>query len=160
MHNTMESQLTIVSERFGEVAFSDGDVIQFPWGLPGFADLRRFLALSLAEQPSFVWLQSIDDPKVALPAADPWHVFSDYDPRLPAYATETLEIGGAEDFTMLCVVVVSKGAQEMTMNLMAPIVINLKNRRARQIMLDNSNYSVRTPMPRKHASSQEAPQPA
>ena len=46
-------------------------------------------------------------------------------------------------------VVVTKDAGEMTMNLMAPIVVNLKTRRARQVMLENSGYSVRTAIPRK-----------
>ena len=152
--STMEPlHTTIATTRFGEVTFSAGDTIEFPWGLPGFTDLHRFLALSLEEQPGFVWLQSIEDPKVALPAADPWGIFADYEPRVPSYATETLEIQGPEDFTVLCIVVVTKDAAEMTMNLMAPVIVNLKTRRARQVMLDNSNYSVREPIPRKQGAT-------
>jgi flagellar assembly factor FliW len=159
METAMESpKTTIVTPRFGEVEFAETDVIEFPWGLPGFNDLRRFLALSLAEQPNFIWLQSVDEPQTALPAADPWQIFADYEPKLPAYATETLELHNAEDFTILCIVVVTKGAEEMSMNLMAPIVVNLKTRRARQVMLENSGYGVRTPIPRKAAEG--ATQPA
>jgi flagellar assembly factor FliW len=157
----MESAaMTIATSRFGEVTFSEADVFEFPWGLPGFADQRRFLALSLAEQPNFVWLQSLDDPAIALPASDPWQIFDDYEPRLPAYATEALDIRGPEDFTILCIVVVTKDAEEMTMNLMAPIILNLKTRRGRQVMLENSGYSVRTPIPRRHAEVQGTAQPA
>lgn len=154
----MELARTIVTPRFGEIGYAETDVIEFPWGLPGFNDLHRFLALSLPDQPNFIWLQSVEDPKTALPAADPWQIFSDYDPRLPAYATETLELHSAEDFTILCVVVVTKDAEEMTMNLMAPIVVNLKTRRARQVMLESSSYSVRAAIPRK--SIEGAAQPA
>jgi flagellar assembly factor FliW len=155
----MESQhSTFVTTRFGEVSFTDTDVIEFPWGIPGFASLRRFLALSLAEQPNFVWLQSLEDGAVALPTADPWQVFPTYEPRLPGYATVALELEQPDDFTILCVVVVTKDAQEMTMNLMAPIVVNLKSRRARQVMLESSGYSVREPIPRKETA--ETPQPA
>ncbi len=152
--------MTVATSRFGEVSFAESDVFEFPWGLPGFSEQKRFLALSLAEQPSFVWLQSLDDPKLALPAADPWQIFPDYEPRMPSYATEALAINDAEDFTVLCVVVVTSEAEEMTMNLMAPIVLNLKTRRARQVMLENSTYSVRTPIPRKHAEVQGTAQPA
>jgi flagellar assembly factor FliW len=159
METAMESpKTTIVTPRFGEVEFAEADVIEFPWGLPGFSDLRRFLALSLPEQPNFIWLQSVEEPQTALPAADPWQIFADYEPKLPAYATEALELRSPEDFTILCVVVVSKGAEEMSMNLMAPIVVNLKTRRARQVMLENSGYAVRTPIPRKAAEG--AAQPA
>lgn len=162
METTMESPhtMTIATSRFGEITFAQTDVFEFPWGLPGFADQRRFLALSLAEQPSFVWLQSVDDPKIALPAADPWQIFPDYEPRMPAYATEALELQSAEDFTILCIVVVTKDAEEMTMNLMAPVILNLKTRRARQVMLENSPYSVHTPIPRKQAQVQGTAQPA
>jgi flagellar assembly factor FliW len=159
MQTTMESpaEKTIVTSRFGEVTFADSDVFEFPWGLPGFADQRRFLALSLAEQPNFVWLQSLDDPKLALPAADPWLVFPDYEPRMPAYATEALGLQSAEDFTILCIVVVTKEAEEMTMNLMAPIVMNLKTRRARQVMLESSPYAVKTPIPRRQVEGTAQP---
>jgi flagellar assembly factor FliW len=162
MGSTTESPQTrtVQTSRFGEVTFSETDVFEFPWGLPGFADHRRFLALSLAEQPSFVWLQSLDDPSIAIPAADPWQIFPDYEPHMPGYATEALELRSPEDFTMLCVVVVTKDAEEMTMNLMAPIVMNLKIRRARQVMLENSPYSVRTPIPRREGQVQGTPQPA
>jgi flagellar assembly factor FliW len=137
--------------RFGGIEYAESDVMVFPWSLPGFADHTRWLILSLETQPNYVWLQSLDDPKVAIPAADPWRVFEDYDPKLPSYAFSGLEIVDPEDFTVLCVVVVKPGAEEMTMNLMAPIVVNLRTRRARQIVLDGSNYSVKEPIPRKAA---------
>lgn len=151
---------TISTARFGEVSYSEHDVIEFPWGLPGFSHLRRFLALSLAEQPNFVWIQSVEDPGTALPAADPWQIFTDYEPRMPAYAVEALQLHDPEDFTVLCVVVVTKEARDMTMNLMAPIVVNLKTRQARQIMLENSGYSVRAEIPRRALEAQGAAQPA
>jgi flagellar assembly factor FliW len=156
---TMESQQsTFETTRFGQVTFAEADVIEFPWGMPGFANLRRFLALSLAEQPNFVWLQSLEDAAVALPTADPWQIFPNYDPRLPGYATAALELENPDDFTLLCVVVVTNRAQEMTMNLLAPVVVNLKTRRARQVMLENSGYSVREAIPRKETA--ETAQPA
>lgn len=156
----MESPTTIVTPRFGEVAFAAEDVIEFPWGLPGFAEMHRFLALSLEEQPNFVWLQSIDKPEIALPAADPWQIFPDYEPKLPPYAVESLGVQNPEDFTILCIVVVTKEAEEMTMNLMAPVIVNLRTRRARQVMLEGSGYSIRAAIPRKTAQAQGAAQPA
>ncbi|MDQ2865186.1 MAG: flagellar assembly protein FliW [Candidatus Eremiobacteraeota bacterium] len=135
--------------RFGECSFSEADVISFPWGLPGFPNLRRWLALTVESQNSFVWLQSVDDVKIALPTADPYSVFGDYNPKLPAYAATALDIAEASDFTVLCVMVVTEDADEMTMNLFAPIVVNLRSRTARQVVLENSGFSVRQPVPRK-----------
>ncbi|MGB8796529.1 MAG: flagellar assembly protein FliW [Candidatus Aquilonibacter sp.] len=151
-----EEQLTLDLPRFGPCTFAASEVLEFPWGLPGFPDLHRWLPLNLDSHPTFVWLQSLDDPTVALPAVDPWMVFEHYDPKLPAYAFTSLEIREASEFATLCVIVVTPNAEEMTINLMAPVIINLRTRKGRQIMLDSSNYSPREPLPRKSAEKPAA----
>jgi len=149
---------TLDFPRFGECAFADTDVIEFPWGLPGFPNLRRWLALTAESAPNFVWLQSIDDVAVAIPTSDPFAIFASYEPKLPPYAVAALDITSPSDFTLLGVVVVTENAEEMTMNLLAPIVVNLRTNKARQVMLENSGYSVREAIPRKQATS-AAPEP-
>lgn len=145
---TLERTISINLPRFGECTYLESEVITFPWGLPGFAHLRNFLVLQVPNNSGFIWLQSLDDVKIALPLADPWALFDTYDPRLPQYAKVALNLDSPEDFVLLCVVVVTENAAEMSMNLLAPIVINLKSRTGRQVMLENTDYSVRTPVPR------------
>jgi flagellar assembly factor FliW len=157
--NVSDTQ-TMEFPRFGSCTFSETDIIRFPWGLPGFPNLRRWLALNVDEQNSFVWLQSLDDVNVALPTLDPYFVFEEYDPKLPPYAVAALEIESPIDFTILCVVVVTENAQEMTMNLFAPLVINLRTRTGRQVVLENSGFSVRQPIPRKGAPAAIETEPA
>ena len=157
--NVSDTQ-TMEFPRFGSCMYSETDVIRFPWGIPGFPELRRWLALNVDGNNSFVWLQSLDDVNVALPTIDPYFVFEDYEPTLPAYAAAALEIEQASDFTILCVVVVTENAEDMTMNLFAPVVINLRTRTGRQVVLENSGYSVRQPMPRKPTSPSLAAEPA
>ena len=158
---SMESleHITTNFPRFGEFTYAQRDVFTFPWGLPGFPNLHRWIALNLESQSTYVWLQSLDDVNVALPTIDPWMVFEQYDPKLPPYAIAALEIADPSDFAILCVVVATVGAEEMTMNLLGPIVVNLRVRRGRQIMLENSPYSVREPIPRKAASLTAEPVP-
>jgi flagellar assembly factor FliW len=143
-----DRETTIELPRFGSFSYRESEVLTFPWGLPGFASQRRFVAINLEGQEKFVWLQSLDDVSVALPTGDPWQIFADYAPQLPHYASSSLEIQRPEEFVALCVVVVAPGAAEMTMNLLAPIVINLRTRIGRQIMLETGGYSVRTEIPR------------
>ncbi|MDP9025228.1 MAG: flagellar assembly protein FliW, partial [Candidatus Eremiobacteraeota bacterium] len=68
------------------------------------------------------------------------------------YAAAALEIDSPSDFTLLCVLVVTDNADEMTMNLFAPVIINLRTRKGRQVVLENSGFSVRQPVPRKIGS--------
>lgn len=151
---------TAVFPRFGECSYLDSEVIEFPWGLPGFASLRHFLVLQVGGQDGFIWLQSLDDVQIALPLADPWQIFDDYEPHLPHYAKVALALDRPDDFIILCIVVVTKNAEDMTMNLLAPIIINLKTHIGRQIMLEGTEYSIRTPIPRKAAAKYEVDEAA
>ena len=159
MESNAESEQATVANvpRFGECAYREADVIEFPSGIPGFEGLRRWLFLTLDSQPSFVWLQSLDDRGVALPTANPWMIFEEYDPTMPPYAFAALEIQNAAEFTYLCVVAVANGAAVMTMNLAAPIVVNLRTRKAAQVTLEGSSYSLREPVPRKHGDCESSP---
>jgi len=139
---------TARTSRFGEVMYREDEPFEFRWGLPGFAALRSFVVLSVGSQQPFVWLQSLDRPEIAIPLVDPWAIFEDYDPRLPAVTASVMEIERADDFCMMCVTVVGEGADDFSVNLLAPIVFNLRTRIGRQVMLEDSVYAVRTPVPR------------
>ena len=156
MQSTVETTATAIFPRFGECTYASSDVIAFPWGIPGFAGLTSWLALMLDSQPGFVWLQSLDDPAVALPAANPWAIFEGYDPKLPTYAFVSLDVRDAAEFTLLCVVVAPPGGAPMTMNLAAPIVVNLRTRNARQVLCDGAAYSSSELIPSKDAPADAA----
>ncbi|HTW82760.1 MAG TPA: flagellar assembly protein FliW [Candidatus Sulfotelmatobacter sp.] len=154
MDTTQIETTTMELPRFGSCTFREDEVLTFPWGLPGFGHLRRFLALHLEEQEHFIWLQSLDDPSVALPTCNPFHMFPDYQVKLPEYAVSSLDLKRPEEFVFLGIVIVGPNASDMTMNLLAPVIVNLRTRTGRQVTLEGSGYSVRTPVPRK------APAPA
>lgn len=137
---------TIESTRFGTVSFAESDVFVFPWGLPGFDDLRHFLVLALEQQDGFYWLQSLDDPQVSLPLTDPWQFFPDYEPKLPGFARLSLDLERPEEFVTLSVAVIPEEGP-IFLNLMAPVVLNLRTRIGRQVALDTGNYSVATQVP-------------
>jgi flagellar assembly factor FliW len=138
--------ITIELPRFGTTVYREEDLIIFPWGLPGFDHLKSFLVLSIPAQDHLVWIQSVEDLSVALPAADPYVYFPEYDPTLPVFARISLDLEKPEDFTILGIVV-APGDGTMFMNLMAPVIVNLRSRVARQIALETSGYSVATPIP-------------
>ncbi len=146
---------SVVLPRFGECTYGEAEVIRFPWGLPGFAALHRFLVISVDEEEAYIWLQSLDDPNVAIPICDPWSIFDDYDVVLPSYAKQSLAIERPDGFCVMCVLVARPGSAAPTINLLAPIVINLETRIGRQVTLENQRYSVRTPVPQRSSESKE-----
>jgi flagellar assembly factor FliW len=152
---------TIELPRFGSCTYNEADIFVFPWGLPGFDNFRTFIVLQLETQDQILWLQSLDDLSVALPLGDPWTFFPDYDPKLPAFAKLSLDLDQPEDFTILAVMVGTDGGPTF-MNLMAPIIVNLKNHIARQVPLEGTAYTVamEIPVPEAVARDQAEQPPA
>jgi flagellar assembly factor FliW len=150
---------TVDLPRFGTCTYNEAEIFVFPWGLPGFENLRSFIALQLETQDQIIWLQSLDDLKIALPLGDPWTFFPDYDPKIPDFARLSLDLTSAEDFTILAVMVGTDGGPTF-MNLMAPVVMNLKNRIARQVPLEGTRYTVAMEIPVPAALGVEQAEPA
>ncbi|MDD3500922.1 MAG: flagellar assembly protein FliW, partial [Candidatus Cloacimonetes bacterium] len=48
-----------------------------------------------------------------------------------------------EDALVLVIVTVPKDPAKMTANLKGPILINTKNRLAKQLVIDNNDYSIK-----------------
>jgi flagellar assembly factor FliW len=128
--------LTIESSRFGTLEIAEDAAIEFPTGLVGLGGRRYTIHTADAESP-FRWLQSIDDPALALPIANPWDFFADYavelsDEDAARVGTDTPEVW----------VVVRAGGElpDFSANLHAPIVI--ANGRGHQV-LNELPHSVR-----------------
>jgi len=134
--------LTATSPRF--TGFGS---LHFPWGLPGFASLRRFAIVSIPAAAPGLWLRSLDDRTVALPIVDPAVAFPDYRPALPAYVLLTLGIASPDEAALYCIVLPHADGRT-TINLAAPIVINKTTRTARQALLEDSIHGVQTPFGR------------
>ena len=147
--------ITIDLPRFGSCTYNEADIFVFPWGLPGFEEFRTFIPIQLETQDQLVWLQSLDDLSIALPLGNPWLFFPDYDPKMPSFARLSLDLREAEDYTILAVMVGTDGGPTF-MNLLAPIVVNLKTRIGRQVPLETSRYTcaMQIPVPAAVAEAQ------
>jgi flagellar assembly factor FliW len=148
---------TVDLPRFGTCTYDEADIFVFPWGLPGFEELRSFIVIQLETQDQIYWLQSLENPTIALPLSNPWNFFPDYEPKMPSFAQLSLDLENPEEFTLLAVMVGTDGGPTF-MNLAAPIVLNLKNRMARQVPLETSRYTVamQIPVPAAVAEAQAA----
>lgn len=91
-----------------------------------------------------MWLQSMEEPELAFPVADPTHICSGYNPVVEDELLES--IGGIdkpEDVFVLVVLTVPSDLTKMTANLKAPLVINTDTRKGCQIIVNNEEYQVR-----------------
>lgn len=120
-------------------------VIEFPEGLPGFPAARHFRLEPLEQDLEPFWaLRSDDLPGLEFVVVPPGELFPDYVVDIPDPDVERLSLSGADDAIVLAIVTV---ARPPTVNLLGPVVVNRHTARARQIVLVNSSYDVRTPLP-------------
>jgi flagellar assembly factor FliW len=133
------------TEHFGQVPLAPEVEFEFPRGLPGFDERRRFIPLRFEHSDPVIFLQSLEDPglcfiTVPVLVADPAY-------RLEM-DTEDLEAIGLDGSRqprigedVMCLAVVSARPEGPTANLLAPVVVNLRNHRAVQAVVPGSGYS-------------------
>ncbi|MCW2951814.1 MAG: hypothetical protein JWQ48_984 [Conexibacter sp.] len=114
--------LTIDSTRFGRLEVAPESAIEFPYGLIGF-DSRRFVLIAREEDPTFLWLHSLDDPSLALPVTDPRRFFAGFEVTLDEDEREQLGLAHANETAVYVTVRASDQLEDFTANLRAPIVI-------------------------------------
>jgi flagellar assembly factor FliW len=127
--------MDIQTTRFGTVAIEADDVLHFPAGLAGLEDCRHWVLLADAEIDALGWLQSTSRPEVALAVVTPRRFVPDYQVRILRSELAPLAIGRVQDAKVL--VIVGKNDHAITLNLKAPLVLNLDSRLGRQVVANN-----------------------
>lgn len=138
--------MQISTVRFGEVEIDEGKIIRFKEGPPGLEEYVDFAILQFEESYPIIWLQSVQDGGVCLPVIESFLVMPDYAFNLTDEDVEELGLERAEDLHVIGVLVIPENIEAMTINLAAPIVINVRTGAAKQIMLGGGEYSVRYPI--------------
>ena len=141
--------MKIETTRFGVLEIDERKIISMPYGMLGFPQSQRFVLFPHKEDSPFFWYQSADEPALAFVITNP-SLF------LPGYAAdlqETIQRMSWEDpesedpFELYVVVTIPRGSPEdMTANLLGPILINNNTRQAAQMVLSDSPYSHQFPL--------------
>jgi flagellar assembly factor FliW len=136
---------TLSTLKFGVVTFKNTDVITFVRPIIGFNDLARYFVISRQESEPFKWLQCVDDPSICFVILDPKLVYADYVVDIGLH--DVRQLGGSDkvsDYLIYGIVSVPKGhPEQMSINLQGPIIINVKNLKAIQMVLNNPGYEIR-----------------
>ena len=135
--------MVIKTRIFGEVTIDDSKMIHFPGGIVGFPDLKDFALIHDAEQGNQAgirWMQSVQEPEFAMPVVDPLVAKEDYNPVVDDELLKV--IGNGEDILVLVTITVPSDLTKMSVNLKAPIVINVEEKKACQVVLEE-DYPVK-----------------
>ena len=142
-----QTTMKVKSSRFGEVEVPADRVITLPQGMIGFPQLRRYVLIQHSDGSPFFWLQSLEAAELAFVMVNPLLFDPEYKFTLSNAETKLLAVEDPSQIQVWVVVTIPAGKpDQMTANLKAPLVINLANRQAAQIILDDAKYSVRHPL--------------
>ena len=135
--------MEISTKAFGKIELNPDNVLTFERGVLGFEGLSNFVLLGKPEDVLF-WLQSTEEEEVAFVVIDPQMVIPEYQPDIQIDDLKDLEVDeNCVDLLVYAIVSVPKEVKKMTANLKAPIVINTKNNKAKQIVLNNDRYQIK-----------------
>lgn len=130
--------------RFGDIEVDESKVVHFPQGIPAFEEEHEFLIIPYDETSPYVFLQSLTTPDLAFLMTIPFVFFPDYEFEIDDDSLSKLGIREQEELLIYVLLSLPGGkVEKMTANLMAPVIINTTNMRARQVVLDKSRYNTK-----------------
>jgi flagellar assembly factor FliW len=131
--------------RFGQLTVPEAQIVTISGGLLGFPEYTRYVMLQhdRDEGMPFLWLQSLDHPALAFVMVDPWTFKPDYALELPDDVCARLDLSEEQPPAVFTIVTIPLEPALMTANLQGPIVMNLAQHRAQQVVLADSPYSTR-----------------
>ncbi len=127
----------VTTTRFGTVPIQENDILAFDQGLIGMESCRRWVLLADAGNSALAWLQSLDRPEVALAVVSPRRFVADYQVRVSSRDLAPLGSQSAKKLQVLAIL--NRHEESLTLNLKAPIVVNLETQRGRQIVAKNDH---------------------
>ena len=117
----------------------------------GFNEQSKFVLIDLNKDKFFKWLQSVEEPSLAFPVVSVFSLGVEYSIDLSDNVVEKLGITSIEDLLVMNIASIpQENPQGTTLNLLAPLVFNLENQLAGQIILTGSGYDVSFPLFKKN----------
>ncbi len=135
---------------FGELAYSDADVIFFPAGLLGFESHQRFLLIEAEAWRPVSFLQNLENPGLCFLVMPATRVDPQFRLCLDPESRRLLEVED-RDYpadALLCLAIVNFDvqSQEPAANMKAPVVIHVAGRKAAQVVQYEADYKLRHPV--------------
>ena len=133
--------------RFGEIEIEEDRIFNFVLPIIGFDMLHKFIILDPNKETLFKWLQSIEDPSLAFPIISVSALELEYAIDLPDNIVEKLDITNVESLLVMNITSIPQdNPKGTTINLLAPLIFNLDNQSAAQVVLSGSGYDISYPM--------------
>lgn len=139
--------MKIDTKLLGEVEIEEKDILTFEFGLPGFPEIKKFALLPLDTDLPIAVLQSIEETALGFIVAFPYAFKNDYAFDISEEDLIDLQIEKEEDILVYSIVTLKESFNDSTLNLLAPVILNINKNLGKQIVLqDSGTYPIRFPV--------------
>lgn len=130
------------TKNFGQVEVSEQDILNFEYGIPGFENITQFVILGKTDDDDspFFWLQAVENENLAFVIMNPRDLVPDYEAEIDMFTAGVLGITDENDALIYSIVTVPEDITKISINLKAPVIINAKNNKGCQVVLENEKY--------------------
>jgi flagellar assembly factor FliW len=135
--------MQIDTTRFGKIEIEPDHLLHFPAGMLGLEDCRHWVLLADVENEGLGWLQCTSRAEIALAVVSPRRYVPEYQVRISRGELAALELTELRDAHLLAIL--GNNESGITLNLKAPVVINLQRRLGRQV-ITNGELPIQYPL--------------
>lgn len=138
--------MKIKTRHFGEMDLDENKILHFDNGILGFEDYKEYTLLyddKDGERPDISWLQSLDEPALAIPVISPFLVKTDYNPEVEDELLKHLGELREDNIVVLVSLTVPEDIEKISANLKAPFIINSEERKGAQVIIENTEYEIK-----------------
>ena len=120
--------------------------ILFEKGIPGFENYRYFNVNIVEGNKKIYNIVSKEDSNIGFISISPFEIKTDYEIDLDDEFIKELDIKDEKDVLVICLITLGKSLKDSTANLKAPIIMNIKNNRGKQLILQDDKYKIKEPL--------------
>ena len=117
--------MQVDTTRFGIIEIEEKELIDFPWGIPGFEHLKSYVLLEYKNGP-FQWLQSVEEPAVAFVVCPPDFLGLVY--SAPDAKKRLIRLENDDDLVVLNIVSFDREKGAMRFHVKSPLLFNVSAR--------------------------------
>ena len=138
--------MLVQSTRFGELEVAEEQIMDFSEGLLGFPDEKKFALMEYKPESPFYILQSMADPDLTFLMINPFAFFNDYDFHMDDALMAEIGLTADNPPTVFNIVTVRDKLESMTVNLAGPVLVNIRDRKAAQWVIEKTQFPTRYPL--------------
>lgn len=135
-----------ISPVHGNIIYNEDEIIRFEKSIPGFENIYNFIIKDTDESGPFKILQSIDDINIGFVLISPFDIEENYEIKLTDELIDRLDIKDSKDVVLYSLVTLNSDIAKMTVNLKAPLVININSKKGEQFIVDKEKYKIKHPL--------------